>query len=95
LEDIVETLKKDSEPLTPDILYTVQLASLGNRDKAEKMINGLIEQGYDAYYYEAEVKDKTYFRIRCGRFTTRNEANAYARILAEEGGVKGFVSRLE
>jgi len=95
LEDIVETLKKESEPLTADILYTVQLASLRDRDKAAKMIDGLIEKGYDAYYYEAKVKDKTYFRIRCGKFTTRNEAGDYARRLAEGAGVKGFVSRLE
>ena len=75
--------------------FTVQLASLGDREKAEKMINRLIARGYDAYYYEAEVKGKTYFRVRCGRFVTREEAGNYAGRLAREAGVKGFVSRIE
>ena len=75
--------------------YTVQLASLGDRNKAEKMINRLVALGYPAYFYEAKIKDKTHYRVRCGRFIERREAAAYAKELAKEAGIKGFVSRIE
>ena len=38
-----------SETPIPEIRYTVQLASLGSRDKAEKLINDLVDRGYPAY----------------------------------------------
>ncbi|MBW1765858.1 MAG: SPOR domain-containing protein [Deltaproteobacteria bacterium] len=75
--------------------YTVQLASLGDRDKAEKMINRLVAGGHPAYFYEVKVKGKTHYRVRCGRFIKRGEAEAYAMKLAKEAGIKGFVSRIE
>jgi cell division septation protein DedD len=75
--------------------YTVQLASLGDRNKAEKMINRLKALGYPAYFYDAKIKDKTYYRVRCGRFMKRGEAAAYAKELAKDAGIKGFVSRIE
>jgi len=71
--------------------FTVQLASLEEKSGAERMIRRLGEKGYDAYYYEAEVRGKTYYRIRCGRFTNREEAGAFARKLAKTAGMKGFV----
>ena len=59
------------------------------------MINKLIDRGFDAYYYEVKVRDKTYYRVRCGRFSDRERAKTYARRLADEEGIKGFVSRLD
>ena len=85
-------IRKDS--LKPQDLYTVQVASLGDMDSVERMIKELIEKGYDAYYYEAKVNGKDYYRIRCGKFQSREEADNYLRKL-EEAGFKGFVSRNE
>lgn len=90
-----ESLLILSETPLPEIRYTVQLASLGSRDKAEKMINDLVDQGYPAYYYEKLVKGKTYFRVRCGEFSSSKEAGRYATKLTKDTGIKGFVSRLE
>ena len=73
----------------------MQLASLGSRDKAERLINDLVDRGYPAYYYEAVVKGKTYFRVRCGEFTTNREAGRFADKLTKDMGIKGFVSRFE
>ena len=90
-----EIMDIQNELLTPEARFTVQLASLGDRGKAEKMVSQLIDRGYPAYVYEAEVKGKTYYRVRCGRFMGRDEAKDYSRKLAEEAGLAGFVSRLE
>lgn len=84
-----------TEEAVPEIRYTVQLASLGSRGKAETMINDLVDRGYPAYYYEADVKGKTYFRVRCGEFNSSKEALHYAEKLTKDTGIKGFVFRIE
>lgn len=81
--------------LIPESGYTVQVASIGDIVKAEEMIKELREKGHDAYYYEAKVNGKYYYRIKCGRFSTRNEADIYAQRLEKELGLKGFVSKID
>ena len=68
--------------------YTVQLASLGERERADKMINELVNNGYPAYYYETNV-------IRCGKFVNKADADKLAGEIAKDQGIKGFVSRME
>ena len=79
----------------PEDRFAVQIASFKEMDKAEKMTKQLIDQGYDAYYNEAEVHGTTYFRIKCGRFESRQEAANYALKIEREAGLKGFVSKIE
>jgi cell division septation protein DedD len=86
---------KQSQVSAPKAKYTVQLASLEEKSKAGEMIRGLVQRGYPAYFYEAKVKGKTYYRVRCGKFPTRTAAEEYARKLGKEAGIKGFVSRIE
>ncbi|MFC1862998.1 SPOR domain-containing protein [Thermodesulfobacteriota bacterium] len=77
------------------IKYTVQLASLGKIESAKTMINQLINHGHPAYYYMVKVNEKIYYRIRCGKFSTMEEATNYADRLEREEGIRGFVSRFE
>ncbi len=90
-----EELRPSKPSPSADNLYTVQIASIGDRAKAEKMVIDLIGKGHDAYYYETDIKGNTYYRIRCGKFENREEALKYAQRLEEEEGLKGFVSRVE
>jgi cell division septation protein DedD len=76
-------------------LYTVQIASIEDKEKAEKLVIDLIGQGYDAYSYEVDLNGKIYYRVRCGRFSSRKEASYYAQTLEKEAGLKGFVSKIE
>jgi len=73
---LIEALEKKegSKPSISQDMYTVQIASIGDKEKAEKMIKDLNNQGYDAYFYETEVKGNRYYRIRCGKFSSREEA---------------------
>ena len=87
--------KESGKSSAPEAKYTVQLASLDEKNKAEKFIDDLAQRGYPAYFYEAKVKGKTYYRVRCGKFPTRKAAEDYARKLANQAGIKGFVSRIE
>lgn len=76
-------------------LYTVQIASTQDKEKAEKLVIDLIGQGYDAYSYEADLNGKVYYRVRCGRFSSRQEASDYGQTIEKKTGLKGFVSRIE
>ena len=81
--------------LNSETQYTVQLASLGEKANAERMMGQLIEQGFPAYFYEVKVNGQSRYRVRSGRFMNREEAKAHADKLAKKTGIKGFVSKVE
>jgi cell division septation protein DedD len=87
--------KEETARSISTLMYTVQIASIEDIDRTEKLIKDLIDQGYEAYYYETNLNGKTYYRIRCGRFASREEALKYAQKIEKEAGLKGFVSRIE
>ncbi|MBN1105840.1 MAG: SPOR domain-containing protein [Deltaproteobacteria bacterium] len=78
-----------------DVQFTVQLASLEDRAKAESMIKDLRDKGFDGYFYEVRIKGRTFYRVRCGKFKDREGAGAHARRLAEQAGIHGFVSKID
>lgn len=83
------------KPNSVDIPYTVQVASLENEESASELTTQLIRKGYSAYYYKVTMSGKTLYRVRCGRFNTREDAEKYGQKLEQEAGIKGFVSRIE
>lgn len=76
-------------------LFTVQIASLATEAEAEKMTATFESKGYPAYFAVAIVKGKTYYRVRCGRFRTDQEAAKLKDVLAKKEGVSGFITRVE
>jgi cell division septation protein DedD len=88
---VVLTPKAEMRPSPVDIPYTVQVASLENEESAAAMTSQLIRKGYPAYYYTVTLSDKTLYRVRCGRFQSRQDADNYVQKLALEAGIKGFV----
>jgi cell division septation protein DedD len=94
-EKRAETPDAQSDQWSDSTRYTVQLASLSDGDKAEKMSKQLLDQGYPAYFYEVKVKGKTYYRVRCGKFVSKEDARNYAEMLAKTEGIKGFIARTE
>lgn len=75
--------------------FTVQVAATTTRSAAEDMIQRLKRKGHPAYYYDVDIKGTTYYRVRCGKFLSRTEAEQYAGLLKKKEGIKGFVSGLE
>jgi cell division septation protein DedD len=76
-------------------VYTVQVASLDSENKAVKMADRLKNRGHPAYVKKVNVKGKTYYRVRCGRFSDKKEASEYEKLLAKQDKKKGFVIKLE
>jgi len=100
-----ETIEKAPEP-EPQSLpqdrtqagkarFTVQVAAFENGTQAVKMVNELDQKGYPAYFYKIEVKGKTYFRVRCGKFQSKGGALDFKKTLERDAGVKGFVAPVE
>jgi len=75
--------------------YTVQVASLEDGRKADQLVDRLVTQGYRAYTQKAAIGGKTYYRVRCGRFETRDQAGALQNVLAEKEGLNGFVTSID
>ena len=91
-----QSVEKRADPSTAsDHYYTIQLASLREGNRAEELVDRLIRKGYSVYYYEVEVKGQIYYRVRYGRFSTREEAEEHAQRLARKEKIKGFVTTLE
>lgn len=74
--------------------YTVQIASLDSEYDAIRMVNKWLSRGHPAFYAKATVKGRTYFRVRCGKFKTKKEADAFKLMLTKKEKINGFVSRL-
>lgn len=92
---VIVTPTAEMRPRPVDIPYTVQVASLENEESAAELATQLIRKGYPAYYYSISMSGKTLYRVRCGRFQSRKDADDYVQKLALEAGIKGFVSRIE
>ena len=84
-----------AEKITGPFRYVIQIAALDDRGKAEDMVRKLAERGVDAYLQETAVKGKTYYRVRCGKFVTKEEANNYATKLPKEAGTSWRVVNVE
>jgi len=75
--------------------YVIQIAALDDRAKAEDMVSKLSRRGVDAYLQETVVKGKHYFRVRCGKFMTKEEAALYGSKLPKEAGTGWRVVSVE
>ena len=82
-------------PPETGVTYTLQLASLEDKAKADKLVSRLKKQGYPAFFYQADVKGKTYYRIRCGNFKNKNEAERFKALLAKKEKMEGLIVKID
>lgn len=75
--------------------YVIQIAALDEKAKAEDMVSKLSQRGVDAYLQETVVKGKQYYRVRCGKFMTKEEATLYGSKLPKEAGKSWRVVSVE
>ncbi len=75
--------------LPPDssyrVKYAVQIASFTEQRRAHRLISSLTTRFDDAYLSEVKADETTYFRVRLGPYTSRQEAEALAQQLAALG----------
>jgi len=51
--------------------YTIQITASENKEMAEKVRADWVAKGYDAFISTVKVKDKTFYRVRVGKFETK------------------------
>jgi cell division septation protein DedD len=72
--------------------FTVQLAAYETPSEAGSLIKSLQNQGFDAFHQQAQVGDKTWYRVRVGLHGTRASAEKEAARLAKASPFTPYVT---
>ncbi len=76
-------------------LYTVQVASVRLRPEAARIVDKLKKRGFPAYLFDpAPGARSDAFRVRVGKYKSRQEADAMAARLQKEEKYKPWITRL-
>jgi DedD protein len=74
--------------------WSVQAHSYPDAKPATDLVDRLKNKGYNAFVTEANVKGKVWYRVRVGRFGSREEAEKTAAALrSNESLDKAFATR--
>jgi len=90
---LVGPRKPDVKPPRPDH-FTVQVGSFLKEETAEAFKKSLIKRGHDSFVTRNEIGNKVLFRVRVGRFSTRERAAEYAETLKKGEGINGWVTSI-
>ena len=76
-----------------NICYSVQIAAFLKEKDAKNMVKKFKLKGYKVYYIKAIIKDKTYYRVRCGKSSNRKEMELLKDRLLKNEHIKGIIVR--
>ncbi len=65
--------------------YTIQVGSYKESSNASRMKTALEFKYKKVYIMKAEINDTAFYRVRIGKFNTKDDADTLARTLADEG----------
>lgn len=71
--------------------FTVQIASFKSEDDARKKAEDLKSRGYGAFYFPANVKGETWYRVGVGLFPTEDDAKNYRREFSTKNNITDAV----
>ena len=78
---------------TADGAWTVQLSAYQDKGEADRFAAGLRDKGYAPYIVEASIPGKgTWFRVRMGRFGTKDAASRYMDDFRRETAMNAIVT---
>ncbi|WP_158608386.1 SPOR domain-containing protein [Stagnimonas aquatica] len=83
-----------SAPATKAGGWTVVVLSLAKREAVENRSQALLDQGLPAATRQIEVKGQILYRSTVGRFSSADEARAYAKTTLADAGIQGWVAPL-
>lgn len=93
LSEAIARAQKPTAPVPSHGNYTLQLAAQQSRAEADRFAQNLKAKGYAPYIVEAEVPGKgTWYRIRLGRFPSKDSAQNYLKDFRRETQLEGFVT---
>lgn len=68
--------------------FTIQIKATEDKDQAETLKKSFVQKGYDAFISVVTVKDKTFYRVRLGKYASENEAMVAAEELKRKENLK-------
>ena len=71
--------------------FTFQVGAFKERKNAERLRKALDRRYKNAHISQYDAPDGVYFRVRVGRITDLAQAEAYEKILIEDGFVQAFI----
>lgn len=71
--------------------YTVQISSYQLEGDAQSHAKKLIDKGFNAFYVEADIKGKKWYRVSVGLFGTKSSAEQYKKSLIEQAAVTSAI----
>ncbi len=86
--------KRVASPSLPDGRFTIQVGAFIDRSNAVRLMTELQKTYTDISVTELKTSENTYYRVRLGRFRTRDEAYHIASRLAQEG-YTAFITKTE
>lgn len=88
---LVGARQPDIKPPEPHH-FTIQIGSFLKKETATVLKESLVKRGHDAFVTRNEIAGKVLFRVRVGRFSSREEAAEYAEALKKGEGFNGWVT---
>lgn len=91
------TLRREDKPQLPPAefeggKYSIQLSSSQEKKRSLHIVEGLKKKGYPAFLEEVDIKGKgTWYRVKVGRFSSREDAAKYARLMKKRDRISTFV----
>lgn len=95
LKEAFGKVQKVPEAPTPSAegSWTLQLSAYQDKAEAERFAAGLRDKGYAPFIIEANVAGKgTWFRVRMGRFGSKDAASTYLADFKRETSIAGIVT---
>ena len=94
---IEKPVTTDVQPTAENAInYTIQVAAESDADAAAQNVGRLIDAGYEAYSLEHTTADnKTLYRIRIGKYSTRDDAMQAAYKIANDRGLQTWVTQYQ
>ena len=91
---IARAQKPEPRPETsPDGNFTLQLSAFQDRAEADRLAASLRDKGYAPFIVEAVIPAKgTWYRVRMGRFPTRDAAGRYLADFKRETSIDAIVT---
>ncbi|MFP4207217.1 MAG: SPOR domain-containing protein [Wenzhouxiangella sp.] len=74
-----------------DAGFSVQVGSFADQSNADRQMNQLLEQGFEAFIHADQTGSRPIWRVRVGHFADRDGAGALQRRLRDEAGLEGLV----
>ncbi len=93
--DLKEAIARAQKPVeaTPDGNWTLQLSAYQDKAEADRFASDLRGRGYAPYVVEAVVAGKgTWYRVRMGRFPSKDAAGRYLADFQRETQIQAFVT---